>query len=116
MRKVKSKKSRKSMPGVLGTLQECQNEYLLTAPKKDSAEQTHVYLTFHVKKPTRILVCVFMQQLDHMNTYLPYLPCLKDSDVATPKIEYMNWPFSQYELRGPTGPQSHTSHTSRFFA
>ena len=33
-----------------------------------------------------------------MNTYLPYLPWLKDSDVATPETEHMNWPFSQYEL------------------
>jgi len=33
-----------------------------------------------------------------MNTYLPYLPCLKDSNVTTPKTECMNWPFSQYAL------------------
>ena len=30
--------------------------------------------------------------------YIPYLPCLKDSDVATPKTEHMDRPFSQYEL------------------
>ena len=40
-----------------------------------------------------------MQQLEQMNTYLPYLPCLnKDSDVAMPETECMNRYFSQYEL------------------
>ena len=57
-----------------------------------------IYLTFHVKKPTRVSVRVFMQQLEQMNTYLPYLPCLKDGDVATPKAEHINRPFSQYKL------------------
>ena len=33
-----------------------------------------------------------------MNTYLPYLPYLKNSDIATPETERMNRPFSQYEL------------------
>ena len=39
-----------------------------------------------------------MQQLEQTNTYLPYLPCLQDSNVAMPEIEHINWPFSQYEL------------------
>jgi len=80
------------------TFQLCQNEYLLSVSKKNMAEQIRIHLTFHVKKPTQVLVRVFMQRLDQMNTYLPYLPCLKDSDVTPPETEHMNWPFSQYEL------------------
>ena len=60
------------------TLQLCQNEYLLNVFKKDVAEQMRIYLTFHVKKLTRILVCVFMQRLEQMNTRLPALPSLPE--------------------------------------
>ena len=39
-----------------------------------------------------------MQQLEQINGYLSYLPCLKYSNVATPETEWMNRPFSQYKL------------------
>ena len=56
-----------------------------------------IFFNFHVKKPKRISVRVFMQRLEQMNIYLPYLPCLKDSDIATPETDRMDQPFSQYE-------------------
>ena len=38
------------------TLQLCENEYILNVFKGDVAEKLCIYLTFHIKKSTRILV------------------------------------------------------------
>lgn len=75
-----------------------QREFLLTVFRKDAAEQQRIYMSFYLKKPQRMTIRMFVARLEQLNNQLPFLPCLKDSDVATSETVRMNKKFTEHEL------------------
>ena len=49
----------------------------------DAAEQQCFYISNVLKKPQRVTVRHFFQQVEQLNGYLSYLPCTYDSPRAT---------------------------------
>ena len=53
----------------------------------DAAEQQRFYISNVLKKPQRVTVRNFFQQVEQLNGYLSYLPCIYDSPRATPETK-----------------------------
>jgi hypothetical protein len=49
----------------------------------EAAEQQRFYISNVLKKPQRVMVRHFFQQVEQLNGYLSYLPCTYDSPRAT---------------------------------
>jgi hypothetical protein len=53
----------------------CVMFHLLTVFLNNAAEQEKYYLSNVLKKPQRVGVCHFVQQVEQLNAYLVQLPC-----------------------------------------
>ena len=73
-------------------------EYMLTVCKKDAAEQQRYYLMWAVQKPYGLPYRTFQARMLTINSYLPLLPCLKDSDMATDATVRMNVSISEHDM------------------
>ena len=69
-------------------------EFMLTVLKKDAAEQERYYMLFNVVKPWGMSYRDFQMRMTTMNGYIPLLPCIKDSDMATDATVRMNVPIT----------------------
>ena len=73
-------------------------EYMLTVCKKDAAEQQRYYLMWAVQKPYGMPYRTFQTRMMTVNSYLPLLPCIKDSDMATDATVRMNVSISDHDM------------------
>lgn len=73
-------------------------EYMLTVCKKDAAEQQRYYLMWAVQKPYGMPYRTFQTRMMTINSYLPLLPCIKDSDMATDATVRMNVSISDHDM------------------
>ena len=51
-----------------------------------------------IKKPQRVNIRAFMARVEQLNSHLPLLPCVKQSDKAAKATEPMNRPISEPDL------------------
>ena len=73
-------------------------EWLLSVFTDDAAEEQRMYLGFYLKYPFKMSIRAFFARMEQLNSYLPLLPCLKDSKQATKLTARMNVSFSEHEL------------------
>ena len=73
-------------------------EFMLTVLKKDAAEQERYYMLFNVVKPWGMSYRDFQMRMTTMNGYIPLLPCIKDSDMATDATVRMNVPITDHDM------------------
>ena len=79
-------------------LQECLHLHRLTVFPYDAAEKQRRYLQNTIKKPQRVNVRSFMARVEQLNSYLPLLPCVYQSDKATKLTTPMNKAISEPDL------------------
>jgi hypothetical protein len=65
------------------SLQDCITFHLLDMFPSDAAEQQRFYISNVLKKPQRVPVRYFFQQVEQLNSYLSHLPCTYESPCAT---------------------------------
>ena len=58
--------------------------HLLTVFRNDAAEAQRYYISNGLKKPNRVPIWQFVQHVQQLNDYLELLPCLYQSNRATP--------------------------------
>ena len=73
-------------------------EFMLTVLKKDAAEQERYYMLFNVVKPWGMSYRDFQMRMTTMNGYIPLLPCIKDSDMATDATVRMNVQITDHDM------------------
>ena len=96
--------------------------HLLTVFCNDAAKAQRYYISNGLKKPNRVPIRQFVQRVQQLNDYLELLPCLYQSNQATPATKKVG-PFdnayleghilcmcpgtwqAQYELKAKTVPQ-----------
>ena len=101
---------------------ECVTFHLLTVFRNDAAEAQRYYISNCLKKPNRVPIRQFVQRVQQLNDYLELLPCLFQSNRATPATKKVGpiddadlaghilrmcpgtWQ-AQYELKAETVPQ-----------
>jgi uncharacterized protein YukE len=101
---------------------ECVTFHLLTVFRNDAAEAQRYYISNGLKKPNRVPIRQFVQRVQQLNDYLELLPCLYQSNRATPATKKVGpiddadlaghilrmcpgtWQ-AQYELKAETVPQ-----------
>ena len=72
-------------------------EYVLHVCPTDGAEVVREYLQHKIKLGPVSIKALYNRVLQ-INSYIQYLPCLKDSSFATKDTPRMNVPFNKYEL------------------
>ena len=89
-----------SAPGYTwATLELVKREWMLQVFRDDAAEEMRIYMQFFLKfAQGRISIRTFFARMEQLNTYLPYLPCLKDSAIAGKHTVRSNVAFSEHEL------------------
>ncbi len=65
------------------SFQDCITFHLLDMFPGDASKQQHFYISNMLKKPQRVPVRYFFQQVEQLNSYLLHLPCTYDSPRAT---------------------------------
>jgi hypothetical protein len=102
---------------------ECITFHLQTMYRHDVTKMQRFYISNGLKKPNRVSIRDFVQQIQHLNGYLNLLPCLyyssrasksmkiigtiDDADLASHILRMVprTWQ-DQYKLNGATVPQS----------
>ena len=104
------------------SFKECVTFHLLTVFRNDAAEAQRYYISNGLKKPNRVPIRQFVQRVQQLNDYLELLPCIFQSNRATPATKKVGpiddadlaghilrmcpgtWQ-AQYELKAETVPQ-----------
>eukprot|EP00804_Cyclotella_cryptica_P020672 CCRYP_003485-RA/>CCRYP_003485-RA protein AED:0.36 eAED:0.36 QI:0/-1/0/1/-1/1/1/0/147 len=63
---------------------ECVTFHLLTVFRNDSAKTERSYISNGLKKPNQVPIGQFVQCVQQLNDYLELLPCLYQTNLATP--------------------------------
>ena len=74
------------------------HEWLLSVSTDDAAEEQCMYLGYYLKYPFKMSIRAFFARMEQVNSYLPLLPCLKDSKQATKLTARMNVSFPEHKL------------------
>jgi hypothetical protein len=79
------------------SFQVCITFHLLDMIPSDAAEQHHFYISNVLKKPQRVPVRYFFQQVEQLNGYLLHLPCIYNSPRTTAATKLIQ-AFKEAEL------------------
>ena len=80
------------------TFRRCIREFMLTVMPADAAENQKNYMIHHLKKSHKMTVRATIARLQTLNSYLPHLPCLADSEDAAPNTVREDYMFSDATL------------------
>jgi hypothetical protein len=78
---------------------ECVTFHLLTVFRKDAAKAQRYYISNGLKKPNRVAIRQFVEHVKQLNNYLELLPCLYQSNWATPATKKVG-PIDNADLAG----------------
>ena len=81
----------------------CLKAWLRLKVPKDCAERHRRYISTQIVCPASgyskgLKIKTLLIRVKEMNTYLEYMPCLKDTKNAPPSMPRANKPFEEYEL------------------
>ncbi len=78
---------------------ECVTFHLLRVFCNDAAKAQRYYISNGLKKPNRVPIWQFVQHVQQLNDYLELLPCLFQSNRATPVTKKVG-PIDDADLAG----------------
>ncbi len=82
---------------LLQSFEDCVKFHLLSVFPLNTAEQERYHINVHLKKPTQVLICHFVDRLVQLNAYLGTLPGVYNSPKAIGKTKKIT-PFNEADL------------------